>query len=177
MAILIIAFYALVLVTAIVCVQIRAHRLGASEWEQQVGRLKAVRVQGLRTIAAQCMDGTENGPCRHASEAIRLLGGREGLDRLESNARVLVSLASYVNVWSVEDGFAEFQEMRMNMRTLSWRIAELKMRLLCQPNGRRTYATLEIVAASYCQMVTSLLSVYSLTHVARRDRLIAACNW
>lgn len=146
-------------------------RVGPCSWEQTVRLLKAVRSSEVRQIAAR-----PDHECNNL-DILLAVGGPEGLDRLRHNGMVLAALARHLEAFSLLYDPTVVERIETCSLTLR-RKAFLARTLLALRCG--TYVNMlcvRSIAITYCEMVPLLIGIYSTTHIARRERLIAACNW
>jgi hypothetical protein len=94
-------------------------------WEELISKLVSTNCQDIETVA---LDAVEPSGERR-SDALRrelgrkqiwdLLGGMEGIRRMENNSRVLVEIAAYLERWHPEAADAA-EEIRLEARSLDW---------------------------------------------------------
>jgi hypothetical protein len=129
-------FLAGVLIAIILVVGIRyALRLRAStktEWEALLKSLTAINRDGVDTVA---LDAIESSGQRRTDQLARelepeqiwkLLGGLDGVKRLESNSRVLVEMAAYLHR-SHPEAAAVAEELRLQAKELEFQVGRLRM--------------------------------------------------
>ena len=110
-------------------------RLRASnrtEWDTLLGKLIAIDRHGVDTVA---LDAIEPSGQRRTdtlarelepAEIWKLLGGIDGVKRLESNSRVLVEMAAYLQR-SYPEAAVSAEELRLQARELELLVDRLKM--------------------------------------------------
>jgi hypothetical protein len=129
-------FLAGVLIAIILVIGIRyALRLRAStttEWDALLESLTAIDRQGVDTVA---LDAIESSGQRRSDKLAReldpneiwkLLGGLDGVKRLESNSRVLVEMAAYLQR-SHPEAAAVAEELRLHAKELELHVGRLRM--------------------------------------------------
>jgi hypothetical protein len=129
-------FLAGVLIAVILVVVIRyALRLRAStktEWEDLLERLIAIDREGVDTVA---LDAIEPSGQRRSDKFAReldpnviwkLLGELDGVKRLESNSRVLIEMAAYLQR-SHPEAAAVAEELRLHAKELELLVGRLRM--------------------------------------------------
>jgi hypothetical protein len=129
-------FLAGILIAIILVIGIRyALRLRAStktEWDALLESLTAVDRQGVDTVA---LDAIESSGQRRSDKLAReldpneiwkLLGGLDGVKRLESNSRVLVEMAAYLQR-SHPEAAAVAEELRLHAKELELQVDRLRM--------------------------------------------------
>ncbi len=154
---------ALVTIVGYYLLKIRASR--ASNWEDLLGRLLSVDRNGLERVA---LDAIEPSGQRRTDEKARelefdqiwdLLGGLDGVERLEKNSRVLIDMAAYLQRWYPE-AVATAEDLRLKARELEWQVGRL--RLAAENDGLRYYFASygQNAAVTYYLMVRCLLAAY-----------------
>jgi hypothetical protein len=129
-------FLAGILIAIILVIGIRyALRLRASsktEWDALLESLIAIDRQGIDTVA---LDAIESSGQRRSDKLAReldpneiwkLLGGLDGVQRLESNSRVLVEMAAYLQR-SHSEAAAVAEELRLYAKELELQVGRLRM--------------------------------------------------
>jgi hypothetical protein len=129
-------FLAGILIAIILVIGIRyALRLRASsktEWDALLESLIAIDRQGIDTVA---LDAIESSGQRRSDKLAReldpneiwkLLGGLDGVQRLESNSRVLVEMAAYLQR-SHSEAAAVAEELRLHAKELELQVGRLRM--------------------------------------------------
>src|ERR1700733_3861918 len=129
-------FLAGILIAIVLVIGIRyALRLRAStttEWDALLENLIAIDRQGVDTVA---LDAIESSGQRRSDRLAReldpdeiwkLLGGLGGVKRLESNSRVLVEMAAYLQR-SHPEAAAVAEELRLHAKELELQVDRLRM--------------------------------------------------
>jgi len=158
-----IVFMILVVVSAVYLGRLRTS--SRKTWEGLLENLISVDRQAIETVALDAIE--PSGERRSDVEARELnrqqiwdlLGGLDGVERLEKNSRVLIEIASYVQRWHPEASKTA-EELRLEARKLEWHVGRLRA---AKGNG-----SLELHFASYGQdaavsyylMVQRLLGLY-----------------
>ena len=162
---IIVAVLCLVLVVTSVVYYRRLRASARRTWEDLLSALISIDRPALQTVALDAIDtfGRE----RTDSEAKELdreqiwilLGGLDGVERLEKNSRVLIEIAAYLQRWHPEAATAA-EELRLEARKLEWHVERLRS---AKQNG-----SLELnfamygqnAAVSYYLMREKLLRLY-----------------
>lgn len=110
----------------------RLRRSARSEWGQLLKRLIEIDREGVDTVA---LDAIEPSGERRVDDLAReleperiweLLGGLEGVERLETNSRVLIEMAAYLQR-SYDQAAAVAEELRLQARELEWHVERLRL--------------------------------------------------
>lgn len=112
-----------------------ALRLRAStktEWETLLESLIAIDRDGIDAVALDAIEGSGK---RRTDDLARelepdriweLLGGLEGVERMEANSRILVEMAAYLQR-SYPEAAAMAEDLRLQARELEWHVGRLRM--------------------------------------------------
>lgn len=93
-----------------------------TSWAKLVARLAQVNKEAVKLIATDLLEGRD----QVAPESLYgMLGGLNGLVRLESNCEVLIELATYVQRWHPEAVVAA-EELRLAAREMKWHVERLQ---------------------------------------------------
>jgi hypothetical protein len=153
----------LIVVTVVYLRRVRAS--ARKTWEGLLDNLISVDRQALETVALDAIAPSgERRTDAEAKELTReqiweLLGGLDGVERLEKNSRVLIEMAAYLQRWHPEAANTA-EELRLEAKKLEWHVGRLRA---AQGNG-----SLELhfalygqnAAVSYYLMVQRLLGLY-----------------
>ena len=101
-------------------------------WKELLKRLLTIDQTGVDAVALDAIEPSGNrrtdGLARELEpEKIwELLGGLDGVQRLENNSRVLVDMASYLQR-SYAEAAVLAEELRLQAKELEWQVGRLKM--------------------------------------------------
>jgi hypothetical protein len=110
----------------------RIRKSARTRWEELLKRLIAIDRNGVDVVALDAIEPSGNrrtDPSARELEPDRiweLLGGLEGVERLESNSRVLVDMAAHLQR-SYPEAAAVAEELRLQARELEWHVGRLRM--------------------------------------------------
>lgn len=122
---------------------LRGRRSSQATWEQLLARLAHIDREKIAAIAMDAIDDSTHETFVLEPEAIwEMLGGMEGLERLEKNCHVLIELATYVQRWHPE-ALVVAEQLRLNAREIEWHVGRLK--------GAAQAGNLQTAFASYAQ--------------------------
>jgi hypothetical protein len=129
-------FLAVVLIVAILGIggyySWRIRKSTRTGWEELLKRLVAIDRNGVDAVALDAIEPSghrRTDPSARELEPDRiweLLGGLEGVERLESNSRVLVDMAAHLQR-SYPEAAAVAEELRLQARELEWHVGRLRM--------------------------------------------------
>lgn len=103
----------------------RLRRSSKRTWEELMNQIVPMDRQAIETVALDAVEPSgERRSDEHRRELGRkdiwdLLGGMEGIRRMENNSRVLIEMAAYLERWHPEAAHTA-EEIRLEARSLSW---------------------------------------------------------
>jgi hypothetical protein len=122
---------------------LRARRSSQATWEQLLARLAHIDRDKIAAIALDAIDDSCVQNFLLEPDAIwSMLGGMEGLERLEKNCQVLIDMATYVQRWHPE-ALVVAEQLRLNAREIEWHVGRLK--------GAASTGNLQTAFADYAQ--------------------------
>src|ERR1700733_4159363 len=174
----IVAVLALVLVLAWMAVKAVLRNRGSanSSWGALLGRLVEIDRMALQEVALDLVDKTgvprtdEERGTLNSDQVWNLLGGLEGLERIEANCRVLIEMASYLQRWYPES-LAVAESLRLGAREIDWHVSRIKA---ASKTGKLEATFLmyaQPAAAAYYRMTRLLLALYAATDNAMWGQL------
>jgi hypothetical protein len=89
----------------------------------------------------------------------RLLGGMEGINRIESNSRVLIEIALYLQHWHPETADMA-EELRLEAHKLEWHISRLRAAEKNQCLELHFHSYGQSAAVSYYRMLKQIIALY-----------------
>lgn len=175
-----VAVSALLLITLIVAAVIfwkKSRRAADSTWESLLERLNNVNRGNVARVALDLIDedgaNTDEGPGLDASEVWTLLGGLEGMERLEANCDVLIDLAFYVQR-EYPEALIIAEDLRLKAREIQWHVSRLKGAAE-RGNLESSFADYaQRAAATYYLMTRHLLALYEAGNLPGYPQLQAA---
>jgi hypothetical protein len=110
----------------------RLRKSARAGWEDLLKRLIAIDHNGVDTVALDAIESSGKRRTDHLARELEpdriweLLGGLEGMQRMEANSRVLVDMAAYLQR-SYPEAVAVAEELRLQARELEWHVERLRM--------------------------------------------------
>lgn len=155
----------------------RVKRASNADWDQLLRRLEFVDREKIAAIAQDALgDGQSDaqGALQLDGMSIEaMLGGLEGLEKLQRNCEVLIDLAAYVQRWYPE-ALVVAEQLRLNARELEWHVGRLR--------GAAETGNLQSAFGDYAQravviyylMTQHVLELYARTSTSSVAQLQAA---
>ncbi len=152
----------------------KASRLSRLSWEDLVASLEPVPAGGIATVARDYLQPRMNQLEIETDQLWDLIGGAEGLRRMNGNAEVLIALAGYAQRWNPGEGIIVAERMRRDGVALRRATRRLWIGLLFGYGRVRGPFSLQEAASAYYLMRERLLALYQTSHAGRYPMLAAA---
>ena len=173
--------YGLVLLTILVTVvtlqlrwAYRRRRLMAGSWEDVLSRAEHVDLAGVQAIAECYLQPDRNQLRIEPNEMWQMLGGLEGLSRLQTNAAAMLDLAVYAERWNDTEGAVVSEMIRRDSVRLKRAVSRVQMTFILGMGFVRAPFHVQEAAATYYLMRSRLLGLYCNSHIALVPQLEAA---
>jgi len=177
---LFVAISALLLIALVVTAGVywkKSRRAADSTWESLLERLNDVNRGNVARVALDLIDedgvNSDAGPELDSTEIWKLLGGLEGMERLEANCDVLIDLAFYVQR-EYPEALVIAEDLRLKAREIQWHVSRLKGAAE-RGNLETSFADYaQRAAATYYLMTRHLLALYEAGNLPGYSQLQAA---
>ena len=155
--------------------QRKAIRLTGRAWDDLVAQLQRVEFANLRVVATDYLDPKDSQIALEPKELWELVGGYDGLRKMQSNAELMLALAAHAQHWSFSEATIVAERMRLDSSRLSRALLRIELGFLPHFLLRRFWPRIPIqvqeAAAAYYLMRQRLLSLYATSHNGRYLRL------
>lgn len=147
-------------------------------WADIVARIQQVDFGKISVIAKDYLDPQRGQIDMEPEEMWELIGGAEGIRKMEENIDVLLELAAYAQRWNFEEGVIVYHRMRNDaamIRKACFRL-RLGMTQTWLLRGFQIRAPFRIseAAAAYYLMRQRLLNLYETSHAGLYPKLAAS---
>lgn len=149
-------------------------------WEELVAQLAPVGHVGIEEVAADFLAPTSElaDPRRDdvhltSRDVWDLVGGIDGLETMERNAKVLIELACYVQRWN-EEAIVVAEQLRLDAREIQVYLSKIRMAKRQRTLSRWFPIYAQRAVAAYFLMTQRILALYEVSHAARLPALKAA---
>ena len=149
-------------------------RLSGATWEQLVRQLEEVPMIGITKVALNYLQPSKSPLTIQTDEMWHLVGGAEGLKRMQTNAEVLLQLAAYAEQWNPQEGIIVGEMMRREALLLRRAVGKVHRGLIWGYGMKTGPFCVQEAASTYYLMRLRLLSLYEISHVGRHGRLSIA---
>jgi hypothetical protein len=146
-------------------------RLSRLSWDDLIGRLEPVSGSGISTIALDYLQPSKGQARIETSELWTMIGGADGLRRLDANAEILIALAGYAQRWNLDESVIVAERMRRDGVALRRATFRLSLGLTLNLGKASGPFYLQEAAGAYYLMRQRLLALYETSHVGRYPRL------
>ncbi len=152
----------------------RRRQLMTRPWEDVLGRAEPIDLAGVRAIAECYLQPDRNQLRIEPNEMWQLLGGLEGLNRLQANAAAMLDLAVYAERWNDAEGAVVSEMIRRDSVRLRRAVTQVQMTFVLGAGFVRAPFHVQEAAATYYLIRSRLLGLYQNSHVALVPQLEAA---
>lgn len=152
--------FGLVAVVALIYAQTRSRKLLSKDWQTLVTSIEPMHMRGLEMVALDHLEPKKNQLRLEPEEIWGLVGGKEGLRRMEHNADVLIALAAYVRNWNHDQAIIVAERIRHDSIQLKRSVRRIRWNMHMRRGQLRIPFYVHQAAASYYLMTKRLLSLY-----------------
>lgn len=152
----------------------KTNRLSAMTWEQLVRQLEEVPIIGITKVALDYLQPTKGQLAIQTDEMWHLVGGAEGLKRMQTNAEILLQLAAFAEQWNRQESIIVGERMRREALTLRKAVGKIHRGLIWGFARSTGPFYVQEAASVYYLMRQRLLALYQTSHVGRHARLSIA---
>ena len=148
---------------SLIWAHLRAYRLSSFNWEQLEAKLEPVGLQGIQIAASTPpLSATQNG--LGSDDLWDLLGGAEGLRRIENNARVMVALAGYMERKNNLERMILAERMRSDGEVIRKTIRSIRLTRYVALHTKVLHSQLHEAAKVYTAMKGRLPALHEMSH-------------
>ncbi|HEX3435346.1 MAG TPA: hypothetical protein VHT24_01155 [Pseudacidobacterium sp.] len=158
----------------IVLVYSRAHKLRSTDWDSLVAKIQQVPFRGLEIVAKDHLQPNGNQLKLEPGDMWALVGGMEGLRRMQNNADLIIALAAYVRLWNFEEAIIVSERIRHDSMILRRALFRIRIQMMFSPRRLRVPFYLHQAASSYYLMTKRLLALYETSQFVLYPRLAEA---
>ena len=163
------------LIGAAIWSQISTLRVDRRSWADLVSALKPIEFDQVQSVAQDYLDPQRGQIKLEPTEIWVMLGGREGLRRMRSNAHLMLSLAAHAQQWNFDEGVIVTERMRRDALRLRQSVRRVEMALKFHTVMRRSATLIPFhlheAASAYYLMRQRLLALYETSHAGLYPQL------
>ncbi|HVW78665.1 MAG TPA: hypothetical protein VHB45_13715 [Alloacidobacterium sp.] len=152
--------FGVVAIVALAYAQIRSRKLLSKDWQTLVTSIEPMHMRGLELVALDHLNPEKNQLRLEPDEIWGLVGGTEGLRRMEKNADLMIALAAYVRNWNYDQAIIVSERIRHDSVLLKRAIRRVRWNSRLRRGQLRIPFYVHQAAASYYLMTRRLLALY-----------------
>jgi len=152
--------FGLVATVALIYAHVRSRKLLSKDWQELVTSIEPMHMRGLEMVALDHLDPQKNQLRLEPEELWGLVGGKEGLRRMEHNADLMIALAAYVRNWNHDQAIIVAERIRHDSVQLKRAVRHIRWNLYMRRGQLRIPFYVHQAAAAYYLMTKRLLSLY-----------------
>jgi hypothetical protein len=160
MAYLALTLFGMVAVAALLYVQMRSRKLLSKDWQTLVASIEPMHMRGLELVALDHLHPEKDQLRLEPNEIWGLVGGAEGLRRMERNADLMIALAAYVRNWNYDQSIIVAERIRHDSILLKRAVRRIRWGSRLHRGQLRIPFYVHQAAASYYLMTKRLLALY-----------------
>lgn len=170
MSLYVLILVASLLVLALFLEELRKFQLSRKTWSELLSEVSTVNIEGITLAALEC----DSHEAFQPDDVWTMIGGWNGLKRMQANAHLLIALASHATHWNSEACVEVAEQMRGDARAIHKAVRRIRWQRLF---GKRTSLfssdTLGTVCAYY-RMSECLMTLFERSPSRRYGQLTAA---
>lgn len=160
MGYLALSVFGVVAIVALAYAQIRSRKLLSKDWQTLVASIEPMHMRGLELVALDHLNPEKDQLRLEPDEIWGLIGGTEGLRRMEHNADVMIALAAYVRNWNYDQSIIVAERIRHDSLLLKRAVRRVRWGAYLRSSKLRIPFYVHQAAASYYLMTKRLLALY-----------------
>ncbi len=152
--------FGLAAVIALIIAHKRSRKLASADWQTLVTSLEPMHMRGLEMVAMDHLQPEKNQLKLEPSELWELVGGEEGLRRMERNADTMIALAAYVRNWNYDQAIIVAERIRHDSILLKRAVRKIRWTAHIRKSELKIPFYVHQAASSYYLMTKRLLTLY-----------------
>ncbi len=160
----------LILIIGFVSFLRRGRRLVIAEWQTIVAQMQPVPFKALERVALDHLQPHGHQLELETDEMWELIGGWDGLKRMQHNADLLIELAAYIQVWNRTEAIIVAERIRQDSLMMKRAIRRIRLHKLWIYKGRAPFYVHQ-AASAYYLMTRRLLALYETNQYLLYPRL------
>jgi len=160
MAYLALSVFGLVAIVALIYAHTRSRNLLSKDWQTLVASIEPMHMRGLELVALDHLEPQKNQLRLEPEEIWGLVGGKEGLRRMEHNADLMIALAAYVRNWNHDQAIIVAERIRHDSIQLKRALRRIRWSAHLRRGQIRVPFYVHQAAAAYYLMTKRLLTLY-----------------
>jgi hypothetical protein len=161
----------LILIIGFIYFRQRGRKLVIAEWQTIVAKLEPIPFQELERVALDHLHPAGNQLRLETDEIWEMIGGWDGLNRMWHNAKLLIELAAYIQVWNRTEAIIVGERIRQDSLMMKRAIVRIKLHYLWAYRFRAPFY-MQQAASAYYLMTRRLLALYETNQYLLYPRLV-----
>src|SRR5215475_3917708 len=152
MAYLAFSGFGLVAIVALIYAHLRSRKLLSKDWQELVTSIEPMHMRGLEMVALDHLEPKKNQLRLEPEEIWGLVGGQEGLRRMQHNADLMIALAAYVRNWNHDQAIIVAERVRHDSVQLKGAVGHIRWNMHVRRGQLRMLFYVHQAAAAYYLM-------------------------
>jgi hypothetical protein len=152
----------------------RRRQILVGSWDTVLDRIKPVNLDGLRAIAECYLQPDKDQLSIEPGEMWVIVGGLQGISRLQANAAAMLDLAVFAERWDDAHGRVVSEMIRRDAVRLNKAVRRLELAYFFRFALIRAPFHIQEAAATYYLIRSRLLALYQNCHIGLLPQLEAA---
>lgn len=155
-------------------VQVRARKLRSTDWDSLVSSIQPIHFRGLEIVALDHLQPHGHQLQLEPDDMWQLVGGVEGLKRMQHNADLIIALAAHVRVWNFDEAIIVSERIRHDSILLKRALFRIRLQMMFSQRHLGVSFYLHQAASSYYLMTKRVLALYQTSQFVLYPRLAEA---
>lgn len=174
MAYIAFSVFGLVAIAVLAYAHMRSRRFSSLDWDTLVASIEPMHMRGLEMVALDHLQPQGNQLRLEPGELWGLVGGTEGLRRMEHNADRIIALAAYVRRWNYDQAIIVSERIRHDAVQLKRSIRRIRWELYLRKKQLHVPFYIHQAASAYYLMTKRLLALYESSQFVLYPKLAEA---
>lgn len=171
MGILVFIVFSVVLTLGMVLVYLNARRLSGDDWEALVARIQPVPFEDLEKVALDHLQPHGSQLLIEPNELWQLVGGFDGLKRMQKNADLMIQLAAHVRRWNFDEAVVVAERIRQDTVMLKRALFKIQVQMFFSTRKLHVPFYVHQAASAYYLMTRRVLALYQTNQFVLYPRL------
>lgn len=171
MGILVFIVFSVILTLGVVIVHLNVRRLSGVDWESLVSQIQPVPFEGLEKVA---LDHLQPRGCQlsiEPEELWQLVGGFDGLKKMQKNADLIIHLAAHVRRWNFDEAIVVAERIRQDSVMLKRALFRIQIQMFFSTRKLHVPFYVHQAASAYYLMTRRILALYQTNQFVLYPRL------
>ena len=154
--------------------RLKERRFASLTWNELLGQFQEVPMSGIAAVALDFLRPGHDQLAIEPEAMWKLIGGAEGLRRMEANAEILLQLAALAEQWNPNESVIVGERMRREALKLRQAVKHISRGMRWNSNRATIPFHMQEAASVYYLMRERLLALYAANHAGRHGHLLLA---